>query len=142
MNWEGHQGTGLPLQELVEQHQCSGYHPNRARRSASREPTTALPNRDEQMDGETQPNQENQPNITAPTVQEVIQPQTDQQGHGNPDDNGGQPASDQSRPPTPNWTGFAPPPNSKKPERMIGEHMKQEKSQVIHHTQEFGIGLM
>jgi hypothetical protein len=30
--------------------------PNRARRSASREPTTALPNRDEQMDGETLPN--------------------------------------------------------------------------------------
>jgi hypothetical protein len=33
--------------------------PNRERRSASREPTTALPSRDEQMDGETQPNQEN-----------------------------------------------------------------------------------
>ncbi len=26
------------------------------------------------------------------SAQEVIQPQTDQQGHGNPDDNGGQPA--------------------------------------------------
>jgi hypothetical protein len=33
-------------------------------------------------------------------------------------------------------------PTSKKPERMIGEHMKQEKSQVIQHIQEFGIGLM
>ena len=43
--------------------------PNRARRSASREPTTALPNRDEQMDGETQPNQENQPDIAAQSVQ-------------------------------------------------------------------------
>ncbi|MFN7676944.1 MAG: hypothetical protein ACK5N5_00310 [Synechococcales cyanobacterium] len=62
--------------------------PNRTRRSAS-----APPGRDEQTHGE------------------VIQPQTDHQGHGNPDDNGGQPASDQSRPPTPNWTGFAPPPN-------------------------------
>jgi hypothetical protein len=31
---------------------------------------------------------------------------------------------------------------SKKPERMIGEHIKQEKSQVIQHIQEFGIGLM
>jgi hypothetical protein len=62
--------------------------PNRTRRSAS-----APPGRDGQTHGE------------------VIQPQTDQQGHGNPDDNGGQPASDQSRPPTPNWTGFAPPPN-------------------------------
>ena len=68
--------------------------PNRTRRSASREPTTALPSRDEQIHGETQPNQ-----ITAPSVQEVIQPQTDQQEQGN--DNG-QPASDQSRPPTPN----------------------------------------
>ena len=70
--------------------------PNRTRRSAS-----APPGRDEQTHGE----------VTTPSVQEVIQPQTDQQGHGNPDDNGGQPASDQSRPPTPNWTGFAPPPN-------------------------------
>lgn len=70
--------------------------PNRTRRSAS-----APPGRDGQTHGE----------VTTPSVQEVIQPQTDQQGHGNPDDNGGQPASDQSRPPTPNWTGFAPPPN-------------------------------
>jgi hypothetical protein len=31
-------------------------------------------------------------------------------------------------------------PTSKKPEKMIGEHMKQEKSQVIQHIQEFGIG--
>ena len=31
-------------------------------------------------------------------------------------------------------------PTSKKPERMIGEHMKQENSQVIQHIQEFGIG--
>ena len=42
--------------------------PNRTRRSASREPTTALPSRDEQIHGEIQPNQENQPNITAPSV--------------------------------------------------------------------------
>ena len=75
--------------------------PNRTRRSATREHVTAPPGRDEQTHGE----------VTTPSVQEVIQPQTDQQGHGNPDDNGGQPASDQSRPPTPNWTGFAPPPN-------------------------------
>jgi hypothetical protein len=33
-------------------------------------------------------------------------------------------------------------PTSKKPEKMIGEHMKQEKSQVIQHIQDFGIGLM
>jgi hypothetical protein len=70
--------------------------PNRTRRSAS-----APPGRDEQTHGE----------VTTPSVQEVIQPQTDQQGHGNPDNDGGQPASDQSRPPTPNWTGFIPPPN-------------------------------
>jgi hypothetical protein len=82
--------------------------PNRARRSACRESTTALPNRDEQVDGETQPSQENQPNITAPSVQEAVQPQTDQQEQGNPGNDSGQPASDQSRPPTPNWTGFAP----------------------------------
>ena len=75
--------------------------PNRTRRSATREHATAPPGRDEQTHGE----------VTTPSVQEVIQPQTDQQGHRNPDDNGGQPASDQSRPPTPNWTGFAPPPN-------------------------------
>jgi hypothetical protein len=75
-----------------------------ARRSASREPTTALPNRDEQMDGETQPNQENQSNITAPSAPEAAQPQTDQQEQGNSGNDGGQPASDQSRPPTPNWT--------------------------------------
>jgi len=79
--------------------------PNRARRSASRESTTALPNRDEQMDGETQPNQENQHDITA------VQPQIDHHEQGNPGNNSGQPASDQSRPPTPNWTGFALPPN-------------------------------
>ena len=85
--------------------------PNRTRRSASREPTTALPSRDEQMDGGTQPNQENQPNITAPSVQEAVQPQIDQQEQGNPGNDSGQPASDQSRPPTPNWTGFALPPN-------------------------------
>jgi hypothetical protein len=36
--------------------------PNRARRSASR-------GRDEKMDGETQPNQENQPDIAAQSVQ-------------------------------------------------------------------------
>ena len=70
--------------------------PNRTRRSAS-----APPGRDGQTHGE----------VTTPSVQEVIQPQTDQQGHGNPDNDGGQPASDQSRPPTPNWTGFTPPPN-------------------------------
>jgi hypothetical protein len=85
--------------------------PNRARRSASGEPTTALPSRDEQMDGEAQPNQENQPSIVAPSVQEEVQPQTDQQQQGNPGNDSGQPASDQSRPPTPNWTGFALPPN-------------------------------
>jgi hypothetical protein len=85
--------------------------PNRARRSASREPTTALPDRDEQMDGETQPNQENQPNIAAPSVQGVVQPQADQQEQGNPGNDSGQPASDQSRPPTPNWMGCALPPN-------------------------------
>ncbi len=48
--------------------------PNRARRSASRESTTSLLNRDEQMDGETQPSQENQPNITAPSAPEAVQP--------------------------------------------------------------------
>jgi len=53
--------------------------PNRARRSASRESTTALPNRDEQVDGETQPRQKNQPDITAPSVPEAVQPQTEQQ---------------------------------------------------------------
>ena len=80
--------------------------PNRARRSATREPTTALPSRDEQTYVEFQPNQ-----ITAPPVQEVIHPQNDQQEQGNSGNDGGQPASDQSRPPTPNWTGFTPPPN-------------------------------
>jgi hypothetical protein len=79
--------------------------PNRARRSASREPTTALPSRDGQTDEETHPNQENQPDIAA------VQPQIDQQEQEDPGNNGEQPASDQSRPPTPNWTGFAPPPN-------------------------------
>jgi len=48
--------------------------PKRARRSASRESTTALPNKDEQMDIETQPSQENQPNITAPSAPEAVQP--------------------------------------------------------------------
>jgi hypothetical protein len=85
--------------------------PNRARRSVSREPTTALPSRDEQMDGETQPNQESQSNITAPSAPEAAQPQTDQQEQGNSGNDSGQPASDQSRPPTPNWTGFALPAN-------------------------------
>ncbi len=33
-------------------------------------------------------------------------------------------------------------PTSKKPERMIEEHMKQEKSQVIQHIQGSGIGLV
>jgi hypothetical protein len=74
-------------------------------------PTTALSGRDEQMDGEAQPNQENQPSPVAPSVQGEVQPQTDQQQQGNPGDDSGQPASDQSRPPTPNWTGFALPPN-------------------------------
>jgi hypothetical protein len=82
--------------------------PNRARRSASRESTTALPNRDEQVDGETQPSQENQPNITASSVPEAVQPQIDQQEQGNPGNDSGQ---DHSRPPTPNWTGLALPPN-------------------------------
>jgi len=40
-----------------------------------------------------------------------VQPQTDQQEQGNPENDNGQPASTQSRPPTPNWTGFALPPN-------------------------------
>jgi hypothetical protein len=78
--------------------------PNRARRSESRD-------RDEQMDGGTQPNQENQTDIAAPSVQGVVQPQADQQEQGNPGNDSGQPASDQSRPPTPNWTGFALPSN-------------------------------
>jgi hypothetical protein len=85
--------------------------PNRARRSASREPITALPNRDEQTDGGSQPSQENQPNITAPSVPEAVQPQIDQQGQRNPGNDSGQPVSDQSRPLTPNWTGFALPHN-------------------------------
>jgi hypothetical protein len=33
-------------------------------------------------------------------------------------------------------------PTSKKPEKMTEEHMKQEKSQVIQHIQDSGIGLM
>ena len=81
--------------------------PNRARRSASREPTTALPSRGGQADEETHPSQENQPDIAA------VQPQIDQQEQGDPGNNGEQTASDQSRPPTPNWTGFALPPNFK-----------------------------
>jgi hypothetical protein len=52
------------------------------------------------MDGETQPDQENQPDIAAQSVQETVQPQTDQQEQGNPGNNGGRPTSDRSRPPT------------------------------------------
>jgi hypothetical protein len=63
------------------------------------------------MDGGTQPNQENHPDIAAPSVQGAVQPQADQQGQGNPGNDSGQPTSDQSRPPTPDWTGFALPPN-------------------------------
>jgi hypothetical protein len=74
--------------------------PNRARRPVSGGPTTALSGRDEQMDGEAQPNQENQPSPVAPSVQGEVQPQDDQQQQGNPGDVSGQPASDQSRPPT------------------------------------------
>ncbi len=85
--------------------------PNRARRTASGESATALPTRDEQVDDETPPSQENQPDTVAPSVPEVVQPQTDQQEQGNPGNDNGQPASNQSRPPTPNWTGFALPPN-------------------------------
>jgi hypothetical protein len=46
--------------------------PNRARKSASRESTTALPTRDEQVDDETPPSQENQANIAALSVPEVV----------------------------------------------------------------------
>jgi len=63
------------------------------------------------VDGATPPSQRNQPDIAAPSVPEAVQPQTDQQEQGNPQNDSGQPASDQSRPPTPDWTGFALPPN-------------------------------
>jgi hypothetical protein len=115
--------------------------PNRARRSASGEPTTDLPSRDEQMDGEAQPNQENQPSIVAPSVQGEVQPQTDQQQQGKPGNDSGQPASDQSRP-HPIGRDLLFHPTFSKPERMIEEHMKQEKTQVIQHIQGSGIGLV
>jgi hypothetical protein len=105
-------GTGRTLRDRPPTPRASGAasvhrtpSPNRTRGSASRESTAILPNRDEQTDGETHPNQENQPDIAA------VQPQIDQQEQGDPGNNGEQPASDQSRPPTPNWTGFALPPN-------------------------------
>ena len=58
-------GTGRTLRDRLPTPRASGAAsvlrtptPNRARRSASREPTTALPNRDGQADEETHPNQE------------------------------------------------------------------------------------
>jgi hypothetical protein len=105
-------GTGRTLRDRPPTPRASGAasvlrtpSPNRTRGSASKESTAILPNRDEQTDEETHPNQENQPDIAA------VQPQIDQQEQWDPGNNGEQPASDQSRPPTPNWTGFALPPN-------------------------------
>jgi len=98
--------------------------PNRARRSASRD-------RDEQMDGETQPNQENQPNVAAPSVQGVVNPRLTNRNREIQEmtvDN-----LLQTNPGLQHPIGrdllFHPTFN--KPERMIEEHMKQEKSQVI-----------
>jgi hypothetical protein len=85
--------------------------PNKTGRSASRASTATLPTRDEQVNGETPPSQENQPETIAPSIPEAVQPQTDQQEQGNPENDNGQPASNQSRPLTPNWTGFTLPPN-------------------------------
>jgi hypothetical protein len=94
--------------------------PSRTGRSASRESTATLPTRDELVNDEAPTSQEtqlntignkNQPEPIAPSIPQPVQPQTDQQGQGNPESDNGQPASSQSRPPTPNWTGFAPPPN-------------------------------
>jgi len=45
--------------------------------------------------------------IAAPSVPEVVQPQTDQQEQENPGNDSGQSALDRSRPQTPNWTGFS-----------------------------------
>jgi hypothetical protein len=50
-------------------------------------------------------------NIAAPSAPEAVQPQTDQQEQGNPGNDDGQSTLNQSRPPTSNWTGFAPPPS-------------------------------
>jgi hypothetical protein len=116
--------------------------PNRARRSVSRESTTALPTRDEQVDDETPPSQENQPDTVAPSAQEVVQPQTDQQEHGDPGmtmDNLLQTNQDLQHPIGQDLLFH---PTSRKPERMTVGHMKQEKSQVTQHIQDSGIRVM
>jgi hypothetical protein len=87
-------GTGRTLRDRPPTPRNSGAasvlrtpYPNRTRGSASRESTAILPNRDEQTDEETHPNQESQPDIAA------VQPQIDQQEQGDPGNNGEQPAS-------------------------------------------------
>jgi hypothetical protein len=114
--------------------------PIRTRRSASREPTPALPSRDEQMDEEAQLNQENQPNTMAPSVQEMVQPRTDRQQQGSPGNDSGNMLQTNPGLQHPIGRDLLFHPTFNKPERMIEEHMKQEKSQVNQHIQGSGIG--
>jgi hypothetical protein len=109
--------------------------PNRARRSASRD-------RNEQMDGETQPNQENQPHIAVPSVQETVQPRLTNRNREIQEMMVNNLLQTDPGLQHPTGRGLLFHPTSKKPERMIEEHMKQEKSQVIQHMQDSGIGLM
>jgi hypothetical protein len=105
VEWEGHQGTDLPLQEPVEQHQCSGHH-----LQTEQEGQHLGTEMNRWMEG---PNLIRRTNLTLQLHQskEWSNPRLTNRNRNKPGNDSGQPTLDQSRPPTPNWMGFALPPN-------------------------------
>jgi hypothetical protein len=136
VEWEGHQGTDLPLQEPVEQHQCSGHH-----LQTEQEGQHLGTEMNKWMEG---PNLIRRTNLTLQLHQpkEWSNPRLTNRDREIQDmivDNLLQTNSGLQHPIRRDLLFH---PTSKKPERMIEEHMKQEKSQVIQHMQDSGIGLM
>jgi len=91
--------------------------PNRTRRSASRDSANSSPSESIQANENAQNSQQvqqpvvidntNQPEASAPPIQPTLSQDEQQQGVNQP----AQETSEQTRPPTPNWTGFAPQPD-------------------------------
>jgi hypothetical protein len=143
VSWEGHWGTDHPLQELVEQHQWSGHHLQTGKEGQHlgnlQLPSQAEMNRwMERLNliRRTNPtlwlNQSKKwSSLRLTNRSREIQEMT----MGN---------LLQTNPGLQHPIGRDLPfhPTFKKPERMVGEHMKQEKSQVIQHIQDSGIGPM
>jgi uncharacterized protein YdiU (UPF0061 family) len=143
VEWEGHQGTDLPFQELVEQHQCSGHHLQTGQ-EGQHLGNLQLPSQTEINRWMERLNLIRRTNLTLQLNQS--------KKHSNPRlTNRNREIQEmmvdnllQTDPGLQLPTGWDLlfHPTSKKPERMIEEHMKQEKSQVIQHMQDSGIGLM